>query len=85
MTGYTNVGGRQVLVCDIHEWLDNRGLVAVPRFANDAMLDAGNANIKYQIEEDPERSGTPAWPYASTVWNAMVQAAASPAPAPKEE
>lgn len=74
MSDYANVGGKQVLVCDIEEWLENRGLVAVPRFADGKMLDAGNANIKYQIEEDPERSGTPAWPYASTVWNAMVGA-----------
>lgn len=55
------------------------GWVLVPKIPTGQMLEAGNANIKYQIEEDPERSGTPAWPYASTIYAAMIAAASEEA------
>lgn len=54
--------------------LEAAGWVCVPVVPTTAMLNAGNDNIKYQIEEDPERSTQVGWPFASTVWTAMLTA-----------
>lgn len=40
MTEYVNIGGKQVLLCDLLEWVENRDLVIVPKYATEAMIDA---------------------------------------------
>jgi hypothetical protein len=78
MADYINIGGKQVLLCDLIEWLENRGLVAVPKYAT------------FEMERSAE---TVDWPFpdiygdltslqkqqgAADVWRAMMAAAPTP-------
>lgn len=69
MTDYANVGGKQVLVADIVEWLENRGLVAVPRFATEEMT------LAWATVSPAFQGTSAAHSHARDVWNVMIAAA----------
>jgi hypothetical protein len=84
MSEYANVGGKRVLICDIEEWLENRGLIAVPRFATEEMHDAAGEPFHAEWKEQRESAerlygkvGFASYGFSHAIWNAMIAAAPS--------
>jgi hypothetical protein len=77
MADNVNIGGKQVLLCDLVEWLENRGLVAVPKYATFEMelaaegVDWPRPDIYGDLTALQKQQG------GMDVWRVMVAAAPS--------